>query len=170
MDESSNKYCTQNKWDSEDEDKDTLLLIKEDIGRQLGLASERQNAMLQSIGILLAFASILFLQIIIMNPSFSGYGLFFVVSIICVLFCCVLGVSVLSSSAFSLSSGMDIEEEINLYRKGELDDLGSKIVNGMHESQKEVCRYNVFLINVIRCMVVPLLIGILTMLAGWCLT
>ena len=144
-----------------------LSVIKEDIGRQLGLASDRQNAMLQSIGILLAFASILLLQIIVMNPSFSGYGLLFAVSIICVLFCCVLGVSVLSSSAFSLSFGMDVEKEVGLYTDGKIEDPEIEIMNGISDAWKEVRRYNAFLINVIRCMVLPLLVGILTMLAGW---
>jgi len=144
-----------------------LSSVKEDVGRQLGLASDRQNAMLQSIGILLAFASILLLQIIVMNPSFSGYGVLFAVSILCVLFCCVLGVSILSSSAFSLSFGMDVEKEVGSYSDGKAEDLESDIVNGMSEAWKEVCRYNKFLINIIRCMVLPLLVGILTMLAGW---
>ena len=149
------------------ENERALSAIKEDIGRQLGLASDRQNAMLQSIGILLAFASILLLQIIVMNPSFSGYGLLFAVSIICVLFCCVLGVSVLSSSAFSLSFGMDVEKEVGLYTDGKIEDPEIEIMNGISDAWKEVRRYNAFLINVIRCMVLPLLVGILTMLAGW---
>ena len=41
-----------------------IRTIEEDFGRQLELASDRQNTMVQSVGIILAFASISLIEVI----------------------------------------------------------------------------------------------------------
>jgi hypothetical protein len=147
-----------------------LSLFRKDLGRQLGLVSDRQNAMLQSIGILVAFASILFLQLLAMDPVFEGYGFFFVASIESVLFCCIIGVlMILQTSRFALSAGMAIEEEVILYNSDEINNLEERITRGLIGAYRTVYKNNTRLMIIIKYMVALLLIGIITMFAGWCL-
>jgi len=149
-------------------DRDALSLLREDIGRQLGLASDRQNTLLQSAGILVAFASILLLQLLAMDPDLSGYGMLFTASMGAGLICCIAGILViLRSSGFALSTGMVAREAIDHYNRKETDGFEAKMVMGIGEAYETVYVNNTRLIGTIRYMVVLLLIGVLTMFTGW---
>ncbi|MCL1811357.1 MAG: hypothetical protein FWG41_03960 [Methanomassiliicoccaceae archaeon] len=155
---------------SKKDDQNALTLIREDLGRQLGLASDRQNTMLQSIGVMVAFASILFLQLLAMEPVFDGYGVFFIISLCSVLFCCIYGVfAILSSSNFALLTGMGVEEAKSSYENDEVCDIEATITNGMDRAYEAVYRNNANLIDRLTYMVALLMVGVFAELAGWCL-
>ncbi|MCL1810824.1 MAG: hypothetical protein FWG41_01175 [Methanomassiliicoccaceae archaeon] len=146
----------------------SLSIIKEDIGRQLGLASDRQNSILQSIGILVAFASVLFVQIIVMNPSFDGSGWIFVFSLACLLFCSGLGVVVLiMSKAFTIIMGNDNRGAATLLKTEEINNLEIDIVNGMIISLKATKYNNSNLVAYLRSMGILLVAGLVALLIAW---
>jgi len=145
-----------------------LSLLRKDIGRQLGLASDRYNTLLQSIGILVAFASILFLQLLAIDPVFAGYGILFASSMLSVFFCCIVGIlSILRSSRFALSAGIAVDKETDLFKKGEIEDFEMKIAIGLDKAYETTYENNTRLTEIIRYMVVLLLLGIIAMFAGW---
>jgi hypothetical protein len=151
-------------------DQNVFSLIRGDIERQLGLASDRQNSMLQSIGILVAFASILFLQLLTMDPAFDGFGAFFATSIFSVLLCCLLGIfTILESRKFALSAGMNIMDEISRYNDDNAEHLETEIANGMIRAYEAAYHDNANLVLKIILIGALLLIGIITMSLGWCL-
>lgn len=149
-------------------DRDSLLLVKEDIGRQLHLASDRQNAMLQSIGIIVAFASILIAQIITRNPSFDGLGALLLVSLVSLLSCSGLGIySIVTSDAFTIFLGMDDDVEVNLLNKRETNKLEVDIVNNMKEALDDTLYNNQDLLAALQYLGVLLILGLITLLFGW---
>jgi len=123
----------------ETEDKGALSLLREDIGRQLGLASDRQNTLLQSIGVLIAFASIVFLQLMTMNPVSDWGGVLSVASMGFIALCCAYGIfTILLSSGFTLSAGMRVEEERDIYDSADVKCLEVKIVAGISKAYDTV--------------------------------
>lgn len=158
------------KHDLETEDRKALFVVREDLGRQLGLASDRQNATLQSIGILVAFASILFLQLLAMDPVLERGGIFSWLSMGSVLLCSIVGIlTILKSSNFALSTGMGAEDVMELYEMKKTDDLEIMIAHGVNRAYRMVYRNNAHLNDRITYMVVLLLLGIFTGFAGWCI-
>jgi hypothetical protein len=147
-----------------------LFVMREDLGRQLGLASDRQNTMLQSIGIIVAFSSILFLQLLAMDPAFDGYGLLFIISIGSVLSCSVFGIhTIMVSSNFALSAGMEADKMVELYDNHEIDNYELKVANGISRALISASQKNASLTERVTYMVAALLLGVFTMFAGWCL-
>jgi hypothetical protein len=147
---------------------EALQIIKEDVGRQLGLASDRQNLILQSVGILLAFASVLFVPMAIVNTDIIFENSYFTAAMILVFLCCLVGVcTLILSGAFTLSSGLSVKNEIYRYNTGDTKDLEIDIVNSMNEAREDITHSNGFLTKIIRWMAFLLFIGILLMLIGW---
>jgi hypothetical protein len=167
----------ENKWPEKrkisrksDDDLSALKLVRRDLERQLGLASDRQNTLLQSVGILVAFSSILFLQSLTMNPAFNGSGVLFFVSMICAFLCCLLGVvTVLTHRLFISSTGINIKEGVQLYNNKKTTSLEEKIMEGVDRAYSVTFRNNARFIEILTYMVFLLVIAMVTMLAGWCL-
>ena len=154
------------KYDINDEK--ALKVIKEDIGRQLGLVSDRRNTMVQSIGIIMAFASVLFAQIITVGTFEGISGIYFTSSLLCLFSCGAMGIfTILKSTVFVTWSGMKIDEEAILYNKGDTKNLEVDIVNGMNEALEETSNENEDLIFIIRLMATLLMIGMAIVFVEW---
>jgi len=117
-------------WDdnygSNEFDQDALIAfqaLREDLGRQLELVSDRQNTMVQSIGIILAFASILLMEVI--HSTYTNAGSIFVTASILALFaCCITGIATIwewkSWRLYTGYSSNDLSEAFNNWRFIEL--------------------------------------------------
>jgi len=71
----------------------SLHVLREDFGRQLELISNKQNTMIQTIGIVLAFASILLIEAIHLckdSPVYSSAA-----ALMAFILCCTVGVQTL---------------------------------------------------------------------------
>ena len=168
FDESSNEELIRVKHEVNDEK--ALKVIKEDIGRQLGLASDRRNTIVQSIGIMMAFASVLFAQIITVGTFEGISGSFFSFSLLCLFFCSIMGIfTILKSTVFVTWSGMKIDEEAILYNKGDTKTLEVDVVNGMSEALEETIDENEDLISIIQSMAILLMVGMIAVFAEWML-
>ncbi|MCL1979313.1 MAG: hypothetical protein FWG60_04060 [Methanomassiliicoccaceae archaeon] len=154
----------------EPSDKKTLSVIREDLGRQLGLASERRNAMVQTVGIMAAFASVLFLQVLATGPALEGFGILFIVSMGSFLFCCIWGaVTFLNSRDHVLSAGVSLENGLGISFDGDSYDLEAKIAVGMCNACRNVNLINTMLSEKIAYMVMLLTVGVIASFAGWCI-
>jgi len=63
----------------------------------------------------------------------------------------MMGIFVVSiSGMFTLSTGMSIENEIELYNKGEINDLDVMVANGVNKAREATYHYNATLIKIIK--------------------
>jgi len=151
--------------------RNALVVIREDLSRQLGLMSDSHNTMLQSVGILVAFASILFLQLIAMGPALDGNGgILFMVSMGSFLLCGIYGVVTISESrGFVLSAGLSIEEEKDLYETQRTNSLEERITERILCSCETAYQSNTRLADRMTHVAMLLMVGILTLFIRWCI-
>ena len=152
-------------------DRNALEALREDVSRQLGLMLDRHNSMLQSIGIIAALASVLFLQLIAVGPAlYEKGGVLFMVSMGSILLCGIYGVVTISGSrAFALSAGLSIEEERDLYDILSTSSLEERITEGIFSSCEIASRSNTRLADRITHMTMLLLVGVLMIFIEWCI-
>ena len=152
-------------------DMDKVSLMRGEFGRQLGLMSDRQNAMLVSIGILVAFASILFAQqILLLDIDFSEWKkwIFNIVSMILLLICCLLGILVIyKSSDYLVFTGMNIGAATKKFSEEPAEKIEIDMLDGLHKAYYYTSSDNYYLSKVIKAMVLLLLLGIVMLILGW---
>jgi len=153
------------------EDRNALSIFREDAGRQLSLMSDRHNTMLQSVGILVAFASILFLQLITIGPALDGSGgILFMVSMGSILLCGIYGtVTISGSRGFVPSAGLSIEEEKALCETQRTNSLEERITERILGSCEIAYRSNTRLADRMTHMAMLLMVGTITLFIGWCI-
>jgi hypothetical protein len=140
--------------------------LREDFGRRLELVSNRQNTMFQSIGILLAFASILMTQaisMIFLNPD-NVCG---TVALATFLLCCAAGiVTIWEWRNWKLFTGLNSDELADLFNRRRFIHLQKQLLSGVIESNDRVAYNNLIIKNRIYYMVVSLSAGVALMLIG----
>lgn len=143
-----------------------LHAIKEDFGRQLGLASDRQNSMIQSIGIILAFASILLIEVI-RTAQLNTEGIPGLMALVSFLSCCSIGVATIWNwRNWEMYTGFDQDEVVDSFNDWRFIDVHGLLLNGVTRSYDAVINNNYILKERITGMVIALFAGIVLMLIG----
>ncbi|MCL2148503.1 MAG: hypothetical protein FWH47_04095 [Methanomassiliicoccaceae archaeon] len=154
------------RYGSNNEAASTVRDIREDFSRQLEVTSSRQNAMVQSVGIMLAFASMLFIETIRSVYSNSGDAAG-VASLASFLFCCVVGVmTIWQWRNWELYSGYDYDKMAESFNKGEFVGVQLLLLRGVIKSRKAASGNNFVLRERIKYMALCLFTGIAFMLVG----
>ncbi|WP_148305817.1 hypothetical protein [Candidatus Methanoplasma termitum] len=133
--------------------------LKEDFDRQLELVSDRQNTMVQSIGIILAFASVLLMETIQMvhlsHSSVPG-----IASVIALFTCCLIGIATIWEwKSWSLHTGFDLYEIIEVFNKRDFVRFYSLLFEGAVRSYESMSDNNYILKRRITYLVLSLVTG-----------
>jgi len=141
--------------------------IREDLGRQLGLASNKQNSMVTIIVILLAFASLMFISTYpddgLLNSPLSGGSL----SAIVFGLCCTVGImTMLLWRDHDQASDEYISQAIDHFNKEKLFDVQTELFYGLRVSHNATREKNAILGKVIKMMVFIIAIGITVTMIG----
>ena len=140
--------------------------IKEDLGRQLELASDRQNAMVQSVGIILAFASILLVETVRSLYLDNGDALG-VISLASFLLCSVVGiVTIWQWRGWDLYAGFEYGKIADLFDDRKFVDLERLLLRGVAMSHSVAIGNNYVIRGRIKYMVMSFFIGVASMLIG----
>ena len=143
-----------------------LLAMKDDFGRQLELASERQNAMVQSIGIILAFASILMGEAVRLMHT-NPWNVYDAVSMAAMLACCMTGIATIWEwKSWRLYTGSDTDSVIDAFNSWRFIDLHHLLVGGVLKSHDAMAHNNYILRRRISLMVLFLLAGTVSTVTG----
>jgi len=155
-------------YDYYDEREHALFVLREDVSRQLKLTSDRQNMILQLIGILVAFASIIFVQQLIMDTDVHGWRMYaFAISLLLIFFCCTLGIyTIMMSDVFAISTGRKIERSVDRYNEGDIEGFEAYIVSGMYYAFVETHNKNEQLTKRLKQMSLMLMLGIVMLING----
>jgi len=143
-----------------------LLAMKDDFGRRLELASDRQNAMVQSIGIILAFASILLGETVRLIHT-GQWGACEAVSVTAMLSCCMTGIATIWEwKSWKLYTGFYSDDVVRAFRGWRFVDLHYMLVGGVLISHDAMTRNNYILRRRISWMVLFLISGTLSTVTG----
>ncbi|MCL2607473.1 MAG: hypothetical protein FWD92_02800 [Methanomassiliicoccaceae archaeon] len=150
-----------------DDARNAIYDIREGLGRQLELASNKQNSMVTIIGILLAFASLMFISTYpnegVLNGLLSG------ASISAIFFgaCCAAGIiTILLWRDQGRSSERYISQAIDYFNKEMLFEVQTELFYGLKYSYNTTREKNIFLGKVIKLMVLIITIGIIVTIFG----
>lgn len=170
-------YCgAQEDADQEDEYADSggfdddvvaaIHAIKDDSGRQLELASDKHNAMVQSMGIILAFASILFVETTqFVNTDVNG--LMSVVALCAFLTCCLIGVAtILEWKSWDLYTGSESDKVVDAFNDRNFIGVHYMLLIGIYRSYDAMSDNIYILKSRIRYMALFLFVGIVFMATG----
>ena len=143
-----------------------VSLLREDYSGQLQLASDRQNAILQSIGILVAFASVIFVQKLLSSGPVEN-DIYLYISDPTFL-CCIVGIgTIMMSWKFAFPTGMNVRRSAERFNKGDFKDFELTIVNELYNANLKANDRNRWL-NILLILVAALLIlGIIKLVAEW---
>jgi len=141
--------------------------IREDLGRQLDLVSDRQNAMITIVGILVAFASLLFITIYPEEGFFNSSVGLDSYSAIAFGICCAVGITTLlfwKNWDFGLDG--NIKEAISRFNEDRWFSVQTELLSGLFDSYDEMCDKNHALSQRIKIMVLIIMTGLITMVIG----
>ncbi len=142
-----------------------VAVIREDLGRQLDLASNRQNTMIQIIGIIMAFASLLLIECV--HYCTDPTDFVFMAALVAFLICCMVGtLSLWQWKNWELLTGSDIDSTIQSFNDGDFFEVQSKIIKGIAGSYDQTSIDNYVLKRRISYMVIFLLTGLVLLLIG----
>jgi len=134
-------------------------VLKEDFGRQLELLSGRQNTMVQSIGIILAFASVLLIESIRMISTNSD-NLFDLISMASLFACCLTCIATIWEwKSWSLYIGLESDKVVDAFNDWNYVSLYEMLLAGVLQSHKATKRNNYILKKRISYVVMLLLTG-----------
>ena len=144
----------------------TIHAVREDFGRQLELASDRQNAMVQSVGIILAFASILLIESIrLLYPEPNK--IYNIIALASFLMCCATGIATIWRwKNWELYSGLDFNKVINFFNMEKIFAMHFLLLKGVIDSHDMMRNNNFFIKKRISIMAIFLSGGIALMLMG----
>lgn len=143
-----------------------LQTLKEDFGRQLELVSDRQNAMVQSTGIILAFASVLLIETIRIVQT-HPYGMLDIISAFSLFVCCLVGIATIWEwKNWNLYTGFDSNDIIEAFNDWRFVRLYSLLLTGVLESYAVMSGNNYILRKRITYMVLSLLAGTVFTVVG----
>jgi hypothetical protein len=121
-------------------------MMWDDFGRRLELASNRQNTMIQSVGIILAFASILLTETISTMHQNAGNA-YNVAALVAFFFCCTFGVlTVWEWRGWKLYTGLDSSEVTDAFNERGFIYLQRLLLKGVIWSH-DLVRGNNFIIK-----------------------
>ena len=156
-----------------DSDNSVLSDMRKDLHLKLTIASGRQNIMKQEIGIIMAFASILLIQLVYIlldidtDAVLTAPAICFIISALSVFACCIIGlVTILRWSFFTLEIGMSINKMTELYNESEISKLETDMLNGLIDSIYKTYANNSALRVVIIGIVILLIIGVIFLVTG----
>jgi hypothetical protein len=156
---------TQKEENDHDEREYALSLLKEDHSRQLQLASDRQNTLLQSIGILVAFASVIFVQKALDTSIPSENGIEVLADPI--FLCCIVGIgTIMMSWKFGFHMGMNVRRSAERYNEGLYGSLTFDIVLSLYHANLRANGRNRWLNIILILAALLFLIGIIKIIAG----
>ena len=143
-----------------------IRAINDDFGRQLDLASDRQNTMVQSVGIIMAFASILLIEVVrllYLEPDSANN----IIALIVFLLCCAVGVATIWQwKNWELYSGFNFNDILFSFNEKRFADMHLFLLKGMIDSHK-ILRHNNYIVKErISLMMIFLSVGIALMLVG----
>jgi hypothetical protein len=122
-----------------------ILTLKDDFGRQLELVSDRQNTMVQSIGIILAFASVLLMEIVqIIHLSLDSIP--GIISVVALLTSCLIGIATIWEwKSWSLRTGFNLYNVTEVFNDGNFVKLYSLLLEGVVRSFESMSDITTFL-------------------------
>ena len=143
-----------------------ILTIKEDFDRQLELVLDRQNTMIQSIGIVLAFASVLLVSTMrlvqLRLESFPD-----MISISALFICCLIGIATIREwKNWELNTGLNIYKVKDAFNEEKYHVLYQLLLEGVAGSYESMSGKNFILKKRISVMVLSLLMGTVFALTG----
>jgi len=160
---------TEDKWNSVEQDEydrdydaralTALRTIKEDLDRQLELVSDRQNTMIQSIGIILAFASVLLVSTMrLVQMRLDNIPE--MISITALFTCCVIGIATIREwKNWKLYTGSNLYKVINAFNEEKYTILYHMLLEGVAKSFDAMSDNNYILKRRITYVVLSLLVG-----------
>jgi len=143
-----------------------ILTIKDDFDRQLESVLDRQNTMIQSIGIILAFASVLLVSVM-RSVQLRLDSVPEVISVAALFSCCVIGiVTIREWKNWELYSGLDLGKVIDAFNEEQYTRLYYLLLGGTVRSYETMSGKNFILRDRITYMVLSLLMGTVFALVG----
>ena len=153
-------------YEFDDEAVAAVRELREDFGRRLELASNRQDAMMQSIGVILAFASILLVEAVRSLHLGEGAGTG-TVSLLSFLICSIIGVATIWQwRNWELYAGLEYGRVSDSFSDRRFVELRRLLLESVVRSHGVATRNNYIIRGRIKYMVMCFLIGIASMLAG----
>jgi hypothetical protein len=136
-----------------------------DFGRRLSLLSDRQNSMMQSAGMLLAFASILLIETV--RLIFEGAGdALAIAALLCFLSSCAICVwTIWGWKNWELNMGADPDDILDIFNEWKWIDLQHSLLYGAVMSSRIMADKNYILRRMIAYMIAPLLAGVALIMA-----
>ncbi|MCL2317769.1 MAG: hypothetical protein FWC44_01740 [Methanomassiliicoccaceae archaeon] len=160
----SEKKCSVIEQNESDREYDAraltaILTIKGDFDRQLELVSDRQNTMIQSLGIILAFASVLLVSTMRMvQLRFDSIPE--MISIAALFTCCLIGITTIREwKNWKLFTGSNLNEVITVFNEENYTKLYHLLLEGVVRSYDAMTDNNYILKRRITSVVLTLLIG-----------
>jgi len=159
--------CRENEYaGSREFDHDVVTAIhaiKDDFGRQLELASDKHNAMIQSMGIILAFASILLIETIQFVNMQMG-GLLSIAALCAFFVCCFIGIiTILTWNSWDLYTGFESDKIVDTFNDRNFVNVHYMLLKGIIGSRDAMSENIYILKHRIRYMAASLFIGIVFM-------
>jgi hypothetical protein len=151
--------------DFDDETRFAMHDIREDFARHLNLASGRQNAMITIVGILVAFASLLFIDIY-PKGGFHDLNGFESASAVAMLICCAVGIITLLFWKGDKVLHGNINDAIGKFNEEEWYEVQRELMVGLNHSYVETHVENWFLSKIIKVMAFIILLGLIMMIMG----
>jgi len=140
--------------------------IREDLGRHLNLSSDRQNAMIMIVGILLAFASLLFINIYPEGGILHDLMSFESMSTIAMAVCCFVGVITLLFWRGDKHLEGNIDSAIERFNEEKWFEVQKELLLGLSKSQHKTHEENSRLSKTIKLMVFIISFGLVLMMIG----
>jgi len=140
--------------------------IRDDVGRQLVLTSDKNNALIQMIGVILAFASILLVQTI-QHIDSDMRGMLSAGALFLFLICCLIGVvTMLEWKNWDLFIGSENNKAIDAFNVRRFVDMHISLLDGMRTSYSKMSDKLYILKGRIRYMTLFLFLGLVFMMVS----
>ena len=141
-----------------------------DLSKIVELKSAKHNSLIQTIGIVVAFASVILVNAMVVDPKeLDGFSsiLYTAVPVLCLIACCVIGA--IAIIIWCNHEPVD-PEKVSRYLSDFRNDRSEETSKNVEEAVWGVISLNrkvSFLVSSIRIMIILLLIGLVTRVVGW---